>query len=158
MVSKKIVVLDPKWVSGFSNGEGCFSVSFTKRPYRKIKVEIQLCFSFTQVRQNLPLLESLQKFFNCGSIRYSKRDGMYKYEVRNIVDLNKKVLPHFDKYPLIFERAVIFHSFKEVCLLCYQNKDKNFNDLKRIIDLSYNMNLTSNRRISYEALLKLIAS
>lgn len=153
-----IVELDPRWVSGFVNGEGCFSVSFTKRPKRKIKVEPRPSFSVTQVKQNLLLLESLKKFFGCGSIRYSRKDGMHIYEVRSIKDLTNKVLPHFDKYSLMFEKDKIYQLFKEVCLLCYQNKHKNSTDLKRIIDLSYNMNLYNNRKTSYEDLLKLIAS
>lgn len=159
MVTKDIIVLNPQWVSGFLNGEGCFCVSFTKRPYRKLKVEVQLSFSVTQVKESMPLLESLQKFFNCGAIRYSKKDGMYKYEVRSIKDLNHKILPHFEKYPLIFRKDKTFQSFKEVCLLCFSNKHKNLDELKGIIELSYNMNLTNkNRRTSKEDLLKLIAS
>lgn len=70
---------DPFWVSGFVDGEGCFSVSFNLKNKLSLGVEVRPSFSLSQVsdKQNLNLkcLEQLRNFFSCGFIRFSKRDN-----------------------------------------------------------------------------------
>ncbi|PJA87737.1 MAG: endonuclease, partial [Candidatus Moranbacteria bacterium CG_4_9_14_3_um_filter_40_7] len=75
------------YVSGFIDGEGCFSVSFNFREKLKTKIEVRPSFSIGQNMRSLEILKMIQKFFDCGSIRFCKNDQCYKYETRNIGDL-----------------------------------------------------------------------
>lgn len=150
--------LHPEWVTGFCDGEGCFHVSFTKRPYRKIKVEVRPSFSVVQQPQSKALLVKLQQFFKCGAIRYSKKEGMYRYEVRSIADLVHYILPHFRKYALQTYKSDDFSKFEKICLLLHNNHAKNLGCLTEIIESAFTMNFPGKRYHQKEDLLKLITS
>lgn len=152
------LTLNPYWLTGFLDGEGCFHVSFTKRVNRKIKIEVRPSFSVTQLPQSRYLLLDFEKFFKCGAIRFSKIDGLYKYEVRSVSDLNEKILPHFMKYPLVSPKKHDFDSFREICQLLKENRDKNPEMLRHILELAFLMNSPGKRKYSKKELLKLIAS
>ena len=150
--------LNPYWVSGFIQGEGCFHISFTRRARRPLKLEVRPSFSVSQLSKSRDLLLKLESFFQCGSIRYSKSDGLYKYESRSLVDLREKILPHFEKYELEFSKAEDFKKFKEICSLLVNNREKTKEGMETILLLAFSM--TSSRRNSYslESLLKFITS
>jgi hypothetical protein len=40
--------IDPNWVTGFFDGEGCFSVSFSMNPTYRLNIEIRVSVSATQ--------------------------------------------------------------------------------------------------------------
>ena len=145
------------WVTGFCQAEACFHVSFTKRSFRNRKVEVRPSFSITQLPQSKDLLLSLGEYFQCGSVRYSKKDGCYRYEVRRVSDLNEKIIPHFEKNPLLSSKLETFHLFQEVCKLLKENKDKNPETLKTIIELAFSMTSSGKRKYTKVDLLKLIA-
>jgi hypothetical protein len=63
--------------------------------------EIRPSFSVSQNRDRAEVLEMLQKHFGCGTIRPDRSDQTLKYEVRSVSDLVERVVPHFEKYPLL---------------------------------------------------------
>ena len=150
--------LKPIWVSGFLQGEGCFSVSFSIQLSRDPKVEVRPSFAVIQPIKSKEILFQVQTFFDCGYIRRSRKDGCYRYEVRSIKDLVDKIIPHVDNYPLLFEKAENFKSFKWICLKIHSNQHKNLESLKEIIELAYSMNLPGSRKHSKDRLLKLVTS
>jgi len=145
------------YVTGFVDGEGTFSVSFSRREKLNTKIEVRPGFSISQHKRNLKILQRIQKFFGVGAIRFSKRDQNYKYEVRSIDDLMKVIIPHFEKYPLQTTKAKDFVIFKEICRLIYSKHHLNLDYLRRIIDLAYMMNESGKRRYPKKKLLKFIA-
>jgi hypothetical protein len=154
----KIDILNPCWVTGFVDGEGCFSISFTKRTKSKFGLEVRPSFSISQHHSNFVILEKLHDFFDCGGIRYSKRDRTYKYEVRNLDNLVLRILPHFQLYPLQTSKKEDFHSFFFICLKLKQNLHKQQAELIDIVEIAYSMNLSGTRKYRKEDLLKLIIS
>ena len=92
--------LNPWFISGLVEGEGCFSVSFTLRKKLKLGIETRPSFSISLNKRDLEMLKQVHAFFRCGAIRFSKNDNTYKYEVRSVSDLVEKTLPHFDDFPL----------------------------------------------------------
>jgi len=147
---------NPSWISGFTDGEGCFSVSFTRREKMNTGIEARPSFALGQNKQSREALEGIQKYFNCGSIRYSAADGCYKYEVRNLNDLITKVIPHYEKYPLKTHKKIDFETFSSVCKEMKQNKHLNVAGLQKIINESYTMNSAGTRKYSREELMKYI--
>ena len=148
------------WILGFTDGEGCFCISFTKRSKLKLKIETHCSFSISQKACSLKILEQIQQYFSCGGIRYSKKDDTYKYEIRNIKDLNKKVIPFFTKYPLLTKKRKDFEIFSIICKKVFKKLHLNVVELKNIIELAYQMNETrtstgkfSKRKYSKEKLL-----
>lgn len=150
--------MDFSWyITGFIDGEGCFSISFNRRAKLKTGIEVRPSFSIAQNKRNLQVLKQIHAYFGCGAIRFSKRDQMYKYEVRSIGDLQKRIIPHFQKYPLQTSKAKDFDIFAEVCDLVFRSYHLNEKYLSQIIQKSYLMNELGTRRNTQEELLKILA-
>ena len=145
------------YITGFTDGEGCFSISFSKREKMKLGIEIRPSFSVSQHRRNKEIILYLQKFFQCGGVRYSRRDQNFKYEVRSIADLVKKIIPHFEKYELQTSKKDDFNAFKEICRLIHANQHLNQAGMMKIIELSEQVNKTGNKRYDRKTLLKFVA-
>ena len=144
------------YVTGFTDGEGCFSVSFNRRAKLKTGIEVRPSFSLAQNKRSLEVLKQIHAYFGCGAIRFSKRDQMYKYEVRSIGDLITRIIPHFQKYPLRTNKNRDFQIFAEVCDLIYRSHHLNVDYLTQIIQKSYLMNDAGSRRNTQENLLKIL--
>ena len=148
--------LHPWYVTGLVEGEGSFSVSFNKRRKLAVGIETRPSFSVTLHRRDLPLLKALRAFFRCGAIRYSRSDGTYKYEVRSVPELVKKILPHFEKYPLVGAKGEDFRKFAEIVRLVHAKHHLNRQYLRQIIELAYSMNPSGKRKYEKDDLLRLL--
>jgi hypothetical protein len=145
------------YVTGFVDGEGCFSISFTMRKKLKSGVEVRPSFAVGQNRRSLPAMQKLQAYFGCGAIRFSRRDQTYKYEVRSIGDLRQRVIPHFKKYPLQTFKLEDFAIFAWICDEIAAGKHLNRDSLSAIIDRAYSMNESGRRKYTKEHLLKVVS-
>lgn len=148
--------LDGWYVTGLSEGEGCFQVTFNLRKRLKVGIETRPSFSLSLNQKDLHLLQSVQKFFGCGGIRYSRADRTYKYEVRSIQDLMRKIIPHFERYPLQGAKREDFERFVNICKKVHANLHLNREHLREIIDLAYAMNSSGVRKRSKRDLLRVL--
>ena len=144
------------YITGFVDGEGCFSVSFSRREKLKTKLEVRPSFSISQHKRNLEILKKIHTHFDCGSIRFSKQDQNYKFEVRSVEDLKKKIIPHFKKYPLQTSKAFDFLLFNDICEMISKNHHLNFSYLEEIIEKAYKMNESGKRKYKKAELLRFI--
>ena len=143
----------PSFISGFVDGEGCFSISFSKREKMNFGIEVRPSFSVSQNQRNLQIIKLLHKYFHCGAVRFSRRDSNYKYETRNIDDITSIIIPHFEQYPLLTSKAEDFQIFKQICLMIKKSLHLNREGLREIINLSYRMNEAGQRKYSKQELL-----
>ena len=79
-------MLNPYYVSGFADGEGSFSITVSPNVKFNIGWQITPSFSLSQNKNSRAILFKIKNFFGCGSIRPSRKDNTYKYEVRSIKD------------------------------------------------------------------------
>jgi hypothetical protein len=149
-------ILPPWFVTGLVDGEGCFSISFTLCKKLKIGIKTRSFFSVSLSRRDLFLIKKVHTFFECGAVRYSKSDRIYKYEVRSIKDLITKVLPHFKSYPLQGSKSKDFDIFQEICKDIYTNHHLSRKFLRRIISEAYEMNPSGNRKHEKNDLLRML--
>ena len=144
------------YITGFVDGEGCFSISFNKRAKLKTGVEVRPSFSIGQNKRSLSVLKDIHNYFGCGAIRFSKYDQTYKYEVRSIGDIRAKIIPHFKKYPLQTSKLNDFLVFMWICdeiaAMQHLNRDK----LAEIISKAYTMNESGKRKYTSNQLLQII--
>ena len=147
----------PSYITGFVDGEGCFSVSFSMRSKMNFGIEVRPSFSVSQNQRNLAIIRDLHRYFECGAVRFSRRDQNYKYESRNITDLVTKIIPHFQRYPLLTSKKKDFDSFHAICRMIRQNLHLNRDGLRQIIELAYEMNESGKRKYSKQELLKHVA-
>ena len=144
------------YISGFTDGEGTFSISFSLRKKFTLGLEVRPSFSISQHKRNLETLKSIQKYFGVGAIRFSKRDQNYKYEVRSISDIVKRIIPHFERYPLKTTKTNDFRIFKKICKEITLGNHLKSGHLKGIITQAYRMNESGKRKYEISYLLKLI--
>ncbi len=148
--------LHPWYVTGLVEGEGTFMVSFNRRPKLRVGIETRPSFSVSLSERDLDLLRMLRRFFGCGGIRYSRSDRTYKYEVRSITDLVRKIIPHFEKYPLAGAKRRDFEKFAQIVRWVHANHHLNPDYLREIIELAYSMNPSGRRKYAKDDLLRLL--
>lgn len=90
-------MLSRDYIIGLVDGEGSFTVYLRKiGKYRKVEPH----FYLKMRKDELSLLTKLKKFFGCGyiSLQRDKRkthSDCYRYEIGNMKDLEKKIIPFF---------------------------------------------------------------
>ena len=139
------VRLDPWYVTGLSEGEGCFCVSFALRPRLKVGLEARPSFSLSLNERDQDLLRQLQAFFDCGWIRESRSDRTFKYEARSVAELRDRIVPHFEAFPLHGAKRRAFRGFAEVCQMIGQGDHLRPEGMEEIVRIAYEMNLGRRR-------------
>jgi hypothetical protein len=147
------VPLDPWYVTGLVEGEGCFCIALAARPKMRTGLEVRPSFSLSLNEKDRELLVDLQAFFGCGFIRESKSDRTFKFEGRSVGDLLERVVPHFERFPLRGNKAKSFRAFADVCRMIEQGDHLRRDGALRIIDIAYEMNL-GKRRLTRDELLR----
>lgn len=100
-------VINPWYITGFTDGEGCFSISTASG-----KVKFQ--FKITQLARNAGVLYDIQRYFGVGSVVVDNREsGTLKYQVQNQKELLEVIIPHFERYPLLSSKRLNYLSFKK---------------------------------------------
>ncbi|HEO66374.1 MAG TPA: endonuclease [Spirochaetes bacterium] len=145
------------YLTGLTDGEGCFCVSFNLRARLKLGIEVRPSFSITLNKRDHGLLKRVYDYFHIGGIRFSKKDQCYKYEVRDIKNLVKVVIPHFETYPLKSSKKKDFDKFVKICKLIHVNKHRSKEGLIKIIELAFEMNPSGTRKLDKSKLLKQLA-
>src|SRR3990172_3627102 len=113
--------LDSNYIVGFVDGEGCFSVSINNRSDGRS--EVRLIFEIELREDDLEILERIKEILGCGNIyhltyeRYVKWKPHYKYKVSNFKDINGKIIPFFQKFPLQAKKKRSFAVFSQVAKL-----------------------------------------
>lgn len=95
----------------------------------------------------------MQKKFGCGFMRRDMKDKTLKYEVRSLDDLLTKVIPHFERYPLLSGKAKDFKLFKRACLLMDKRMHTTLEGLEKITKLAFQMNPSGIRRYTRKEIL-----
>ena len=131
-------------------------MSFNLRSKLKTGIEVRPSFSISQQKRNLKILKEINQFFNCGSLRFSKRDQNYKFEVRNLQHLRSQIIPHFQTYVLLTTKKNDFQIFAEVCDVMSQSRHLNPKFLESIIIRSYQMNESGKRKYTKAKLLSVL--
>jgi hypothetical protein len=83
-------------MSGFTTGEGCFAVSVESAPTTSFKYTVRTRFILTQHKRDYHLMESFKGYFQCGSVVSS--DNISSFMVNSLSDINKYIIPFFNKY------------------------------------------------------------
>ena len=108
--------LEPEWVTGFVDGEGCFHVGINAHSEMKAGVQVLPEFTVVQHERDVQLLHALKAFFGCGVVRRNHGDRM-AYRVRGKEQLLTHIVPFFLKHPLKSKKHLDFLKFRDVLLL-----------------------------------------
>jgi LAGLIDADG endonuclease len=133
--------LKPYWVTGLIDAEGCFYVRLTKSKNHKTGWWIQACFQLGFHIKDKDLLLQIKSFFNeTGSIYTMNNNKALLYQVRNLSEIIKVIIPHFENYPLITKKQSDFLLFKEIVKLMDKGEHLTINGLIKIVNLKASLN------------------
>ncbi len=109
-------VLNPYYIAGFVDGEGCFSISIYKHKERRHGLDVKLVFEIELRADDREILERLKRTLDCGNI-YTLNYERYnwyphvKFKVGSLVELRNKVIPFFKEYRLQAKKKLSFNLF-----------------------------------------------
>ena len=140
--------LEVNWIVGFTDGEGCFSVSVFGNKTSSLGWQVFPEFAITQGEKSLKTLRQIKQFFGCGNIFVNRRkdnhrEHLYRYCVRSIPDLIDTIIPFFHKQSLRTFKQNDFLLFVQALDLIQQRKHLTGNGLKKIAVIASKMNRQS---------------
>lgn len=130
--------LNPWFLSGFIDGEGCFRVSLTK-VNRASGWRVQLFFQITLQTKDRALLESVRDFFGVGKIQPSGKN-LIQYRIQTFDEL-AILINHLENYPLITQKRADYELFKNAYELMLKKEHLNKVGLNKIVSLKASLNL-----------------
>ncbi|MEK9201497.1 MAG: LAGLIDADG family homing endonuclease [Patescibacteria group bacterium] len=154
-VSKEVRDI-PEYITGYVDGEGCFTVTFNMKAKTLLGWELRPSFSVSQNEDRRQVLDIIRAYFGCGYIRRDYADKTVKFEVRDHKDLVKRVIPHFERFPLLSLKQKDFELFKKICGLIDEKKHLMKDGFITIINLAYQMNGSGKRKRAKEEIIRLL--
>ena len=128
-----------QWVTGFVDGEGTFYIGINRNPTMSSGYQVLPEFRIVQHKKDIKLLKALKDFFKSGVVRVN-HDSRYELRIRSLDALNKSIIPHFNKNPLLTQKKKDFIKFKKIVDLMNKKEHLSISGLKKIIDLASEMN------------------
>ena len=138
------------YISGFVDGEGCFSITIQKSNNVKLGLQVIPEFHVSQHQNRTEVLEVIKRQLGCGYIKpndpSNPRDMTSVYVVRNITDLRDKVIPFFERSPLISIKRDDFKKFAHIVSLMREAAHLRKDGLIAILKIAYSMNFSGKYR------------
>ena len=144
--------LEPYWIVGFVDGEGCFSVSYIRNQTTKSGYQIFPEFVVTQGAKSLMALKAIQRYFGCGKLFINRRNDnhkepIYRYCVRSLNDLWRIIIPFFERYRLQTAKQNDFKLFSQIVAMMLDKHHLNKQGRQKILTLKSRMNRRKKRRL-----------
>ena len=109
----KSSTLSPYWVTGFTDGEGYFTLKVSKSSSTRSGYNVIPEFKLELHNRDIIILRKIHSFFGVGIISENEAINKAYFTVQSARDLANVIIPHFDKYPLITQKQGDFLLFKE---------------------------------------------
>jgi hypothetical protein len=103
--------LNPYFITGLVDAEGCFTTSIYKDCRMKTGWQVKPIFQLNLHKKDLKILEALQKTWGVGKI-YKHGQDSFMYRVSSLKNL-RVITTHFDHYPLITQKLADYLLFKK---------------------------------------------
>ncbi len=138
-------IINPWYVVGLVDGEGCFAIIITKHKTKKFGKDARLCFEIELRADDRPILEIVQKRLNCGYLydlnykRYGWKPHV-KFYVHKQSDIFYKVIPFFKQFPLPGKKGKDFQLFCQAAELFKQKKHLTEDGMNQLLKIREFMN------------------
>jgi hypothetical protein len=142
------LVLDPNWIAGFVDGEGCFSVSVHRSSmmHRHGGWQLQPVFHVYQHQDHQDVLEAMVPTFGSGRVRpKGPRSSVMTYVVEALRDLEAAIVPFFERHPLIVKRDD-FSSFAAIVRSMRKKEHLTRSGFEHLVHIAYGMNANGKQR------------
>ncbi len=139
------------WITGFVDGEGCFSIHFVRQAERlgrrgyRTGYQVAHEFAVTQGAKSVKCLHMLRRHFGVGQVYRNRRhdnhkEDLYRFSIVRRNDLMNVIIPFFEKYPLRTSKSSDFTKFAECVRLMNLNVHLTASGVVRIAEITETMN------------------
>ena len=147
----KAVPLDlGHYIAGFVEGEGSFNVPIIREHDRVLPWRVTLSFNVSQRGPEMAML--LMDTFEIGRMR-GRGDGVFYFEVTRPVELDTRVFPFFERFPLRGPKAHDLAVFRGVTRLVLSGRHLLPAGIIEILALRAPMNRGGKRRRTDEQII-----
>ena len=115
------------------------------RPTLSVGWEVRPSLSVSQNADRAEVLLAIQHYFGCGTLRPDRSDRTLKWEVRSLRLLIERVVPHFERYPLLSGKRRDSELFADVCRRMVIGEHRGPDGLIEIVSLASQMNPSGQR-------------
>ena len=130
--------IDPWFITGFSDGEGCFTCSVLKSSSYKFGWEVQLCFQIKLHVRDYPILLRIKHSLG-GIGTVSSNQSSCAFRVKKLSDLIELMI-FFDKYPLITKKHADYILFKQIINLMVNKEHNTLEGIQKIVNIKASLN------------------
>jgi hypothetical protein len=133
-----------EWIAGFTDGEGCFSISVVKNAGCRLGWQVQHEFAITQAFGSVQALELVREHLGCGRIivqrrRDDHREPLARYSTKRRAELNGIIIPFFEAHPLVTAKRRDFETFKQAMAIISCGRHLEVDGLREIAYLTESM-------------------
>ena len=140
------LVINPHYLTGFIDGEGCFNISILKNNELLTGWQIIPAFQISLHAKDKELLEWIQKSLGVGRIYKHGPDSLY-YRIFGLNNLSV-IIKHLDSFPLLTQKQADYILFKQVVELMNIGEHLTQPGILKIINLKASLNSGEVYRIS----------
>ena len=131
--------IDPWFITGLVEAEGCFILGFFKSNNYKMGYQIQAIFKTTIHKKDFNLLCQIKDYLAVGKIT-KHGETTLQYTVKSLKDLDK-IISHFDQYPLYSQKWADYKLFKDAITLIKNKEHLTREGFIKILSIRASMNL-----------------
>jgi hypothetical protein len=136
--NKNTFYLNPDYLTGFVDGEGCFSLSIYKQGKNLTGWQVKPIFSISLHNKDIKLLEAIQRTLKIGKI-YKHGVDSIQYRVSSLKNL-QIITDHFDSYPLITQKSVDYLLFKQAITIIKNKEHFSIEGLLKLVGIKATLN------------------
>ena len=138
--------LNPDWITGFIDGEGCFHIGISKHPELRFKHQILPELTVVQHKRDIDLLYRIRSTMNCGVVRVNHGDR-YCWRVRSLNNLANVIVPFFERHKLRSKKRIEFLKFAKVVRMMVDKKHLTEEGFSKICKIASDMNRANKDKI-----------
>ena len=139
------------YIAGFVDGEGSFNVPIRRSTDRGLPFRVSLSFNVSQVGPEAPSL--LKSVFGVGTTR-ARGDGVWYFEITKPAELEARVFPFFDRFPLRLAKCCDLEVFRQITAMVQSGRHLSVDGFIEVLALRAPMNRGGKRRRTDEELIE----
>lgn len=132
------------YFAGYADGEGSFHVAVQRNPSCRFGIQLVPEFHLSQNEERISVLEKMQERLGCGYIKPNHRlrsdDRSQVLVVRNRKDLMRKVIPFFQRNPLLSSKQDDFLKFSAIVTALERGEHRTKEGLAGLLEIAFSMN------------------
>ena len=114
----------PFFITGLTDAEGSFVTIVKKNTNSRVGWRVDNVFQIGLHKKDVELLKSIQAYFGGIGVITKAHQDMCAFRVSSPKQIKQKILPHFEKYPLVTQKRADYLLFREIILKMLQGEQR----------------------------------